>query len=245
MSDPHVQASKKRWVPLENNPEVMTKLAHTLGLSPNLIFQDVYSLTEPSLLAMVKRPCLAILFLAPTTEISTQALEKEEATQAEYEACGADEPVMWFRQTIGDACGLIGLLHCMTNGVVASHIIPGSDLDKLVKDATSLKPKERAELLYNSNILETVHKEAAQTGDSRPPAVGDPVDYYFTAFIKGKNGHLWEMEGWRKGPLDRGGLGDDEDLMSKKALNLGPLRIINSEKASEGRFSIIALVEQE
>lgn len=262
MTDPHVLKSQKIWVPLgstpmfthysslaneftENNPEVMTRLAHKLGFSPDYSFVDVYSLAEPSLLAMVPRPCLAVLFLSPGTEASKAAFDKEEATMEEYNCSGPDEPSMWFRQTIGHACGLIGLLHCLTNGEPAKHILPNTDLAKLVADAIPLKPTERADLLYNSNVLEIAHKEAAQTGDSRPPGLDEPVDYGFTAFVKGKDGHLWEMEGWRKGPMDRGMLDEDQDVLSPPALERGPLRIINNEKASEQRFSFIALVKND
>jgi len=239
--DPHVLSSGKIWVPLENNPDVMTKLAHKLGLSPNLGFQDVYSLTEPDLLALIPRPCHAVLFLWPSSDISDADFKREEAAMPAYGGSGPDEPIVWFPQTIGHACGLIGLLHCLTNGEAAKNIVQGSFVDKLIKEAVPLKSKERADLLYNSEELERLHKEAAQTGDSRPPTIEEDVLYAFTAFVKGKDGHLWELEGWRKGPVDRGLLAEEEDVLSTKALELGPLRIINREKASEGRFSVIAL----
>jgi ubiquitin carboxyl-terminal hydrolase L3 len=223
----------------------MTKLGHKLGLSPSLSFQDVYSLTEPDLLALIPRPCHAVLFLWPSSDISDKDFAREEAAMPAYERSGEGEPIIWFPQTIGHACGLIGLLHCTTNGEAAKNIIEGSFLDKLIKEAVPLKPKERADLLYNSEELERFYKEAAQTGDSRPPTIDEDVLYGFTAFVKGKDGHLWELEGWRKGPMDRGALAEDEDVLSTKALALGPLRIINREKASEGRFSVIALSTSE
>jgi len=223
----------------------MTRLAHRLGLSPELSFVDVFSLTEPSLLEMIPRPVHALLFLYPGTVISARDLALEIDAQPLYDGSGPDEPTLWFHQTIGHACGLIGLLHCCTNGEAAKHILPGSDLEHLVSEATPLKQKERAELLYNSDILEKAHKEAAQTGDSRPPTIDEEVLYGFTAFVKGKDGHLWELEGQREGPVDRGVLAEDEDVLTDKALQMGPLRIINREKASEQRFSCLALVHNE
>ncbi|KAI7365732.1 hypothetical protein KC336_g21378, partial [Hortaea werneckii] len=47
-TDPHgttvapAKPNKKRFVPLENNPEVMTTLLHNLGLSRTLQFHDVF-----------------------------------------------------------------------------------------------------------------------------------------------------------------------------------------------------------
>jgi ubiquitin carboxyl-terminal hydrolase L3 len=220
----------------------MTRLAHRLGLSENLVFQDVYSLTEPELLALVPRPCHALLFLFPITTISEESFAKEEAAMGKYDSAGPDEPVLWFHQTIGHACGLIGLLHCLTNGEAANHITPGSHLEKIVQDAIPAKPEARAAQLYNSNFLEIAHKESANEGDSVVPEVGDEVPYGFTAFVKGKDGHVWELEGRRKGPVDRGVVEADEDVLSHSALTASVLRHINREKAAEGRFSCLALV---
>jgi ubiquitin carboxyl-terminal hydrolase L3 len=223
----------------------MNRLGHRLGLSTDLSFVDVFSLTEPSLLEMIPRPVHALLFLYPGTDLGAKDLAEEMAAQNQYDSCGPEEPVLWFHQTIGHACGLIGLLHCCTNGQAANHIVPGSDLEKLIQQAIPLKPKERAQLLYDSDILEKAHKEAAQTGDSRAPTIDEPVLYGFTAFVKGKDGHLWELEGQRKGPVDRGVLEEGEDVLTEKAMRMGPLRIINREKASEQRFSCLALVDTE
>lgn len=51
----------------ENNPEVMTRLATKLGLSPKLQFYDIYSFDEPELLAFIPRPVLALLVIIPLT----------------------------------------------------------------------------------------------------------------------------------------------------------------------------------
>lgn len=59
------EAEQKVFIPLENNPTVMSDLAHKLGLSKNLNFHDVYSLTDPDLLAIVPRPAQALLFIYP------------------------------------------------------------------------------------------------------------------------------------------------------------------------------------
>lgn len=63
-------------------------------------------------------------------------------------------------------------------------------------------------------------------------------------FVKDEKNHLWEMDGRRKGPMDRGQLGEDEDVLSEKALDLGPRRFLKREAEvgdGEMRFSLIML----
>jgi ubiquitin carboxyl-terminal hydrolase L3 len=120
----------------------------------------------------------------------------------------------------------------------------GSKLDKLLNDAIPLKPTERADLLYESEALETAHKSAAAGGDTAAPSADDRVDLHFVTFVKSEDNHLWEMDGRRKGPLDRGVLGADEDVLSEKALQLGPRLFMQREAeagAGELRFSLIVL----
>jgi len=70
------------------------------------------------------------------------------------------------------------------------------------------------------------------------------VDLHYVCFVKDANNHLWEMDGRRKGPLDRGQIGEDEDVLSEKALELGPKKFLKREEetgAGEMRFSLITL----
>lgn len=227
---------------LENNPEVMNRLAAKLGLSSDLSFYDVWSLDEPELLAHIPRPALALLVILPRTPAWEKDRNTEDAEKGEYEGYGPEEPIIWFQQTIGNACGSIGFLHCAINGPTAQFIQSGSDLDKLRRDAIPLKMKERADMLYNSVPFEEAHKSCEQLGDT-PPSNEDHMGQHFVAFVK-VNGRLWELEGSRKGPLDRGALEDNEDVLSPKALDLGFKRVIRLEQEAGGkdlRFSCIAL----
>lgn len=122
--------------------------------------------------------------------------------------------------------------------------VPGSDLAKLLDEAIPLGPTERADLLYDSSALETAHQSAAQQGQSGAPDAEDAIDLHYVCFVKDKQGHLWEMDGRRKGPLDRGVLAEDEDVLSERALELGVRRFIKREEESGGgelRFSLVTL----
>jgi len=230
---------KKMFVPLENNPEVFSHLVHNLGVSPKLGFYDIYSIDEPELLAFIPRPVYALIFICPAKVYHKTREEEDEKTLA-YDGSGALEPVVWFRQTIGNACGLYSCIHAVLNGGAQKYIEPGSPLESIRKEAVPLKPVPRAEVLYNSQALETAHASAAQKGDTVAPSSEEHVGQHFITFVKGDDGHLWELEGGWKGPLDRGLLDDDDDALSEKALEVGVRRFLKN-MGGELRFSIVAL----
>lgn len=231
---------------VENNPEVMTALLHNLGLSSRLAFHDVFSIDDPDLLAFVPRPAYALLLVFPVSDTYEKFRHQEDANKSEYEGSGPEEEVVWYKQTIGNACGLIGLLHGVSNGQAKTFITPDSSLAKLLHDAIPMKPIKRADLLYESQALETAHQNAASGGDTSAPSADDSVDLHYVCFVKSQKNDLWEMDGRRKGPLNRGHLKADEDVLSEKALELGVRSFLKRETEAGGgdlRFSLIALSE--
>jgi len=222
----------------------MSSLVHNLGLQKNLAFHDVFSIDDPGLLAFVPRPAYALLLIFPVSDTYEKFRVQEDSDKKEYDGSGPEEEVIWYKQTIGNACGLIGVLHGVSNGEARSHIEPKSNLSRLLEDAIPLKPAERANLLYDSEALENAHQSAAAGGDTAAPSADAKVDLHYVCFVKSEKNHLWEMDGRRKGPLDRGVLTDDEDVLSEKALDLGVRNFLKREQESGGgdlRFSLIVL----
>jgi len=126
------------------------------------------------------------------------------------------------------------------------HSDPSSDLEKLIQDAIPLNPARRADLLYESEALESAHQSAAGDGDTRAPTADDNVDLHYVCFVKSGDDNLWELDGRRKGPLNRGKLSADEDVLSERALDLGPRSFLKRESEAGGgdlRFSLITLAE--
>lgn len=114
---------RKHYIPLESNPELFTQLAHRLGLSPSLAFHDVLSIDDPDLLAFIPRPALALILVFPTSDVYEAQKAKEEGSRGEYDGGGEDgEHVLWFRQTINNACGLYSILHAVSNGDSRGYI---------------------------------------------------------------------------------------------------------------------------
>jgi ubiquitin carboxyl-terminal hydrolase L3 len=234
------------WLPLtiggfsipENNPEVFTELIHRLGVSSKLGFFDVYS-TEPELLAFVPRPAHALIFISPG-DVYYRVYGREEANTNRQPSI--EGKVVWYPQTIGNACGLIALLHAVSNGPARDYINPDSTLDRIIKESEPLSPEARAKVLYDSVELEKAHMASANRGDTAAPPAAEEPGYHFLAFVKGKDNHLYELEGGFNGAVDLGELQDD-DCLSERALELGIGRYI---KVADGNmeFSIISLSER-
>lgn len=126
----------------------------------------------------------------------------------------------------------------------SEQIAPDSPLAELLTAALPLPPTPRSHLLETSPTLAAAHAAAAATGDTATPALEDEVDIHFVCFVKGSDGHLWELDGARKGPLDRGRLEDGEDVLSENGLEKGVRRFLRREEEEgkgEGRFSLLAL----
>lgn len=233
-------AAAPAFIPLEANPELMTGLLHRLGVSPALQIHDVYSLTDPDMLAFVPRPALALLLVFPVSAAYESHRLAEDSLVAPYAGTGDQEPVLWFRQTIRNACGLMGLLHAAANGPARGFVEPGSDLDRIIRTAIPLGPAERARLLEREESLARAHRAAAEKGDTAAPDAMDDVELHYVCFVKTDDGRLWELDGRRKGPLERGRLESAEDVLSQKALMLGPLKFLERE-GGDLRFSCVAL----
>lgn len=111
-----VSSPRKAFFPLESNPDVFNELIRLLGVSPRLAFEDVFSLDDPDLLP---HPALALVLVFPADEV----LKADAASdRAEYAGRGEDEPVVWFKQTIQNACGLYAVLHALCNGRARGYL---------------------------------------------------------------------------------------------------------------------------
>jgi ubiquitin carboxyl-terminal hydrolase L3 len=115
---------RKHYIPLESNPDLFTQIARQLGLSDAVAFHDVLSLEDDALLALVPRPALALVLVFPTSTDYEASVAGEDAREdvAEYAGSGELEPVVWYKQTINNACGLYGILHAVSNGSARESI---------------------------------------------------------------------------------------------------------------------------
>lgn len=120
----------KQWFPLESNPSVMNSYMQKLGLDTNnFSFHDVFS-TEDWALDMVPKPVLGVLLLFPISE-SSEIHRHEEDSRIKSEGQNVSSKVYYMKQTIGNACGTVGLLHSVGNVRSLVAVQPESYLDTL------------------------------------------------------------------------------------------------------------------
>ncbi|KAL6550409.1 Ubiquitin carboxyl-terminal hydrolase 3 [Orobanche minor] len=187
--------SAKRWLPLEANPEVMNQFIWGLGVAPDEAeCFDVYGLDE-ELLDMVPKPVLAVLFLYPLTSQS-----EEERIQQDSAITEPSSGVYFIKQTVGNACGTIGLLHAVGNITSKIKLVEGSYFDNFFKSTAEMDPSERATFLENDREMEVAHSVAAMAGDTE---AADNVNTHFICFTCA-SGQLYELDGRRAGPISHG-----------------------------------------
>lgn len=131
----------------------------------------------------------------------------------------------------------------MQGTLIKVSTAPKTDLANLITAALPLDPTSRAHLLETSPNVAQAHASAAAEGDTAALSAEANVDHHFVAFVKSAENNLWELDGRRKGPLNRGRLGDDEDVLAEKALDMGVRRFLKREEELGGdlRFSLVAL----
>ena len=115
----------------------------------------------------------------------------------------------------------------------------------LLACCSPLTSLERAAVLEEDEQLESAYKAVALQGDSEVPvSPADEVDFHYVCFVKShKNDHLYELDGDRKGPIDWGLLGPDDDVLSEKGL--GPIREFIRRVSRSVGFSLLALAPVE
>lgn len=100
------QEYEKHFLPLESNPEVFNSLLKLLGAPPTILFQDVWSLDD---LGLIARPALALILVFPTDDDYEKRRETYDTSEKD------DNHIIWFKQTINNACGLYAMLHAVAN----------------------------------------------------------------------------------------------------------------------------------
>ncbi|CAO3664392.1 unnamed protein product [Rhizopus stolonifer] len=149
---------------------------------------------------MIPQPVQAMVFLFPITDIYEEFKEKEEDHLIRHEQAISPD-VIFFKQTIGNACGMMAILHSIASN--DDELVGPGLFHDIIEEAKNMTVEERIELLENSKELATIHEGAARVGQTETPDKDDKIDLHFICFIEVDN-HLYELDGRKLFPINHG-----------------------------------------
>ncbi|EMG45489.1 YUH1 Ubiquitin carboxyl-terminal hydrolase YUH1 [Candida maltosa Xu316] len=237
------KGDSKRVIPLESNPAIFTDLSYNLGLAPILEFHDVYSLTDKDLLSFLPSPIYAVILLFPLSP-NYEKYRKEQdlkTIDSPYNNELTDK-IRWFKQTIGNGCGLYALLHILTN-LPKDLIVSNSQLSHLLSNLSNgLSVEETALIVEDLESNIKLDENFGEKGQTQAPDANESVDLHFISFIKGKDNHLYELDGRRNGPIDLGESIPESNIINDPLLvEKIQFYIDNSDEANKNNFAIMAI----
>jgi len=242
------------WIPLESNPEVINKYMQKLGLESGAEFGDVYG-CDDALLDMVPDPCYAFILLFPITQKYRNFKNKnnlnyflyillffktflyEDFRVEESKTLPTEFPnsLFFMKQTVGNACGTIGLIHALANNLDNIKLKEGSTLYNFIKTGEEKSSDEIAEMLENDDSFQTAHEDAGNEGQTSYNQE-DKIDLHFVAIIE-KDGKMWELDGRKTAPVCHGE--SDGSGFKKNAANIC-MKFMQRDP-EELRFTMLAL----
>lgn len=230
-------------IPLESNPEIFNALSYKLGLSPVLQFHDVYSITDADMLAFLPQPIYAVIMLFPITEGYENHRHRQDAGKPDVYGNESFQDIKWFKQTIGNACGLYALLHILSNlpsdFIIKNLILKETFLSQLKSTSTTADVSKLVDNLEQNIQLDSNYGNQGQT---EAPEADTTVNLHFITFVKGKDNHLYELDGRRKGPVDLGeSVADNNILNDQKLIDEVQFFMNNTDEENRNNFALMAI----
>ncbi|KAI8339638.1 peptidase C12, ubiquitin carboxyl-terminal hydrolase [Chlamydoabsidia padenii] len=222
-------------LPLEANVEVWNKIIHDSGVSTKWKYTDIHGVDSDKLSKIP--PSSALILLFPSTDKYNDHIHEEEVRLAKLEQ-SISPNVVFFKQTVQQACGMIALLHSLANNSNSEEV--KGPLFDFIEKSRSMSPDERAEWLKESNELRLLHEAAAATLGDHPVALLEDghTDFHYVCFVE-VDDHLYELDGRRPLPVNHGKTTDfvqSSTKVIKQYMDIDP---------NQHDFSMIALVESQ
>ncbi|EEC77749.1 hypothetical protein OsI_16869 [Oryza sativa Indica Group] len=221
----------KRWLPLEANPEVMNQFMRGLGVPAEAGFCDVYGLDD-EMLAMVPQPVLAVIWLYP----QDRKKESVASPSSTVESKKLSKNVYFTKQTIGNACGTVGIIHAIGNALSRIKLVEGSYFDRFYKQTADMDPAQRASFLEEDEEMEKAHSVAVSAGDTEAK---DGVIEHYVCFSC-VDDEIFELDGGNSQPISHGP--SSPDSLLQDAAKVIKARI--AQYPGSLNFNVMALSKQ-
>ena len=164
-----IERRQKIWIPLESNPRLYTEYAEKLGFRTELYrFYDIFS-TDPEIWQnYIPTPIISVVLLYQVNKNKDMLypdnvyyLPREDVSQQPF----------FIRQTIGNACGTVALLHALCNNEDKIEggrgFVKDSFLDNFVNKFRNSDPQDRADFLYEDVLVEENHQKIADASEAK------------------------------------------------------------------------------
>ena len=232
-----LKPGEKKWFPLESNDLVMNKYIEGMGVDTSKVqFNEVLSM-EDWALDMVPQPVHGVVMLYPIKDVQEE-FRKQQEKRIATEGQIISPNVKYIKQTIGNACGTIGILHALSNCDTSVLGLPSGDsyIKKFLSSTSGMSPDEVAQYLNEDDGLEATHEVAASEGQTAQVDINEPVNNHFVCFSH-VDGHLYELDGRKNGPINHGKTAPSTLLADACAV----VREYMARDPDEVRFTIVAL----
>lgn len=156
------------------------------------MFTDVFGF-DPELLIMIPQPCKAFIFLYTITDKAEELRKSQEESLKDQPR--PTEP-FWIKQTIGNACGTIAIIHALGNLAKSGQITLSDGIfKKYLEDIKDLSPEEAGEKLESSEDFANCHAAISTSSGNQTsaPTAEEKLQDHFIAFVE-VNGTLYEVK---------------------------------------------------
>ncbi|ETO31975.1 hypothetical protein RFI_05141, partial [Reticulomyxa filosa] len=189
------------WLPLESNPESFNDFARRMGLPELYAFNEVFGFDEETL-AFTPQPILGAVFLFPSSK-NIKAFKAKQRVDIEANGQILDDSLFYLHQhdNIGNACGTIAMIHCLSNAVTLSE----GPLAEFIKSSKDMSWGDRGWALLKAKQIQAVSDATAssESNQTQTPERTARTNGHFIAFVH-KNGLLFELDGRKAFPINHG-----------------------------------------
>jgi len=216
------------WTTIESDPGVFTALIESFGVK-GLEFTELYSLDEDSFAQIA--PVFGLIFLFKWTG------EKDSREAM------SDAPAGLFcaKQVVNNACATQAILGVLMNLEEEEKVELGSTLTDLRSFSRDLPYDMRGLAIENSEPIRKAHNSFARPEPfvSVESVATEKDDvFHFVAYVP-HDGHVYELDGLKNGPIDLGPVGDKGWVdVARTAV----AQRVEKYSASEIKFNLMAIV---
>mmetsp|Transcript_20411 Transcript_20411/g.36307 ORF Transcript_20411/g.36307 Transcript_20411/m.36307 type:complete len:739 (+) Transcript_20411:169-2385(+) len=228
-SDKKKIVKRKQWLPLESDPALVNRYMKSLGVdTEKWEWHDVFGFS-PQDTAHLPTPAISLMLLFPISEQSEKARLEDQKESKQVDG------VYHVKQTVGNACGTIAVLHSLLNNSDYVNLQDGKFFAKFHEQTKNMTSSQRAKALEESKDLEVSHEVIAKKGKTKANA-REFANLHFISFVK-VNDVLYELDGRKPHPKTHGPTSTPTFL--EDALKV--VRKFMSYTPNDRRYSVIVL----